>query len=304
MISFYRICKFAAKDFWRNIWLSFVTTSILTLAFISVNVLFVLNLLAHNAISAVEERVDVSVYLVPGTSEEVIKTIRSYLLAQQNVKEVQLTSADEALVKFRERHADNSAILQSLNNLEKNPLGPSLSVRARSPEDYAVIMRALENPAFASAIAEKNYDDHRLVIEHIQSIARQVERGALAISILFLVIAILIVFNSIRVAIYTHREEIGIMKLVGASNFFIRMPFVVEGISFCILGLLIAAAIVLPGIRILSPAVVEYFGAGGNSDLFAYYKTHAIQIFGIQLLGGMILTAAASGIAVGKYLRR
>ncbi len=304
MISFYRICKFAFKDFWRNIWLSFVTTSILALAFLSVNVLFVLNLLAHNAITAVEQRVDVSVYLVPGTSEEVIKTIRSYLLAQQNVKEVQLTSSDEALQKFRERHADNPAILHSLDTLEKNPLGPSLSVRARAPEDYVAIMRALENPAFASSIVEKNYDDHRVVIDHIQSIATQVERGALAISILFLLIAILIVFNSIRVAIYTHREEIGIMKLVGASNFFIRMPFVVEGVSFCILGLLVAAALVLPGIRFLSPAVMEYFGGGGSADLFGYYKTHAVQIFGVQLLGGIFLTAAASGIAVGKYLRR
>lgn len=303
MILIYRIFKLAAKDFWRNIWLSLVTTSILALAFISVNLLLTLNILARNAISAVQNRIDVSVYFVPGTSDDVLKTVRSYLLALPQVKEVVLTSPEEALQKFKERHAENSVIENSLDTLDKNPLGPTISVKARAPEDYAGVMKALENPAFASSIAEKNYDDHKLVIDRIENISTQVERAAIAIFLIFLVIAILIVYNSVRVAIYTHREEIGIMKLVGASDFFIRMPFMVEGIYYSLLALLLAAAVILPAIRLLTPAIVSFFQSP-EVDLLAFYQRNAFQIFGAQLLGGIILTTLASGMAVGKYLRR
>ncbi len=303
MILIYRIFKLAAKDFWRNIWLSLVTTSILALAFISVNLLLTLNILARNAISAVQNRIDVSVYFVPGTSDEVLKTVRSYLLALPQVKEVALTSPEEALQKFKDRHAENSVIENSLDTLDKNPLGPTISVKARAPEDYAGVMKALENPAFAASIAEKNYDDHKLVIDRIENISTQVERAAIAIFLIFLVIAILIVYNSVRVAIYTHREEIGIMKLVGASDFFIRMPFVVEGIYYSILALLLAAAVILPGVRLLTPTIVNFFQSP-EVDLLAFYQRNALEIFGAQLLGGIILTTLASGMAVGKYLRR
>jgi len=303
VVTLFRVFKLAAKDFWRNIWLSLVTTSILALAFISVNVLLVLNLLTQNAVAAVQDRIDVSVYLKPGTSDEIVKNLRSYLLAMPQIKEVNLTSPEEALARFRERHAKNTTITGSLSTLDKNPLGPTLSVKARAPEDYNAVMKALENPAFSSSIAEKNYDDHKAVIERIRHISIQIERAAVAVSLVFLVIAILIVYNSVRVAIYTHREEIGIMRLVGASNFFIRMPFMIEGVYYALLAMLVAAAVVLPGVRFLTPGVINFFQSQ-NVDLLAYYQTNALLIFGLQLGGGVLLTVTAAGVAVGKYLRR
>ncbi len=303
LITSARIMKFAAKDFWRNIWLSLVTTSILTLAFISVNGLLVLNLVARHAVAAVEDRIDVSVYFVKDANDEVVKTVRSYLLSLPQVREVSATTPDEALARFKERHAANPAIAKSLDSLEANPLGPSLSVKARKTEDYPSVMRALENPAFSAYIAEKNFDDHKAVIERIQAISLQVERAAVAVSLVFLVIAILIVFNSVRIAIYTHREEIAIMKLVGASNGFVRLPFMVEGVFYCVIALLLAAAVVLPGLRLLTPAVVSFF-ASADADIFGYYQANALPIFGLQLAGGVLLTVVASAVAVGKYLRR
>jgi len=303
MTSIYRVFKFAAKDFWRNIWLSLVTTSILTLAFVSVNLLIVLNVLTQNAVTAVESRIDVSVYLKPGTSTDMVTTVRSYLLAMPQVKEVTLTSPEEALAQFKARHAGSAAISGSLQNLDSNPLGPTLSVKARDTADYEGIMRSLENPAFAASITEKNFDDHKAVIERIRSISTQVERAAIAVSLVFLLIAVLIVYNSVRVAIYTHREEIGIMRLVGASNFFIRMPFIIEGVFYCLLALLISAAIVVPGVRLLTPSIINFFQSP-DVDLLAYYRHNALWIFGLQLAGGIILTVTASGLAVGKYLRR
>lgn len=302
-ISFVRVFKFAAKDFWRNIWLSLVTTSILALAFVSINVLLVLNLLTENAITTVENRIDVSVYLVPGTSEDVVKNLKSYLSSVPSVKDVQVASADDALAAFRAQHVGNEVISKSLDTIGNNPLGPTLSVKARTPEEYGTIMKALDNPTFAQYIAEKNYDDHKTVINHILALSQDVRTAGLAISVVFLLIAILIVFNSVRVAMYTHREEIAIMKLVGASNAFIRMPFMVEGIYFSLLALLLASAVVLPIVRFLSPLAVQYFGST-NMDLLAYYQANWLVVFGLQLLGGIFLTVIAAGLAVGKYLRR
>ena len=302
-ISIIRIFKLAAKDFWRNVWLSFVTISILCLAFISLNILLALNLLTNNAIHAVENRIDVSVYLIPEVSDDVIKTVRSYLTSLPGVKEIQVVSADQALALFRERHANNQIIEKSLETIEKNPLGPTLSVKARSPEEYPAIMKALENPTFAQYIAEKNYDDHRVVIERISAVSTKIQRGAMAVSLVFLLIAIMIVFNSVRIAIYSHREEIGIMKLVGASNAFVRMPFMVEGVYYSVFALLLAAAIILPGIRFISPFLVSFF-QNSQVDLLVYYQTHWLVIFGLQFVGGVFLTTFAAAIAVGKYLRR
>lgn len=302
-ISFVRVFKFAAKDFWRNIWLSLVTTSILALAFVSINTLFVLNLLTEHAITTVEDRIDVSVYLVPTASEDVIKNLKSYLSSIPSVKDVQVASADQALAQFQAQHKGNEVISKSLETLGTNPLGPTLSIKARSPDEYGAIMTALDNPTFAQYIAEKNYDDHKTVINHILTLSQDVRTAGLAISVVFLLIAILIVFNSVRVAMYTHREEIAVMKLVGASNAFIRMPFMVEGIYFSLLALLLASAIILPVIRYISPLAVQYFGST-NMDLLAYYRTNWFIIFGLQLLGGIVLTVIAAGLAVGKYLRR
>ncbi|TAL20327.1 ABC transporter permease [Patescibacteria group bacterium] len=302
-ISIARIIKFAAKDFWRNIWLSLVTTSILALALVSVNVLLVFNVLARQAVAAVEDRIDISVYFKENTSDEVVKTVRSYLLTLSSVKSVEATNREEALEKLRVRHANNPVIASSLATIGENPLGPSLSVKARTPEDYPAVLRALENPAFSSSIVEKNYDDHKLVIERIQRISSGVERAAIALSVVFLIIAVLIVFNSIRVAIYTHREEIGIMKLVGASNSFVRLPFVVEGVFFSVFALLLAAAVVLPAVRFATPSISSYFESQ-SVDLFGYYQTNALFIFGVELIGVVLLTITASAVAVGKYLHR
>ena len=209
---------------------------------------------------------------------------------------------EEALQRLKARHAENPLIAESVAALEANPLGATLSVKARRPDDFPSILTALENPTFAESIAEKNYDDHRLVIERIRSIAAKVERSAAAVSVIFTIIAALIVFNSIRIAIYTHREEIGIMRLVGASNWFIRTPFVIESIFYSLLACGLAVAIIFPILSVIGPSVANFFD-GTSFDILGYFWDNAVWIFGLELAGAIFLSVSASALAVGKYLK-
>lgn len=302
-VSLYRVIKSAFQDFWRNFWLSLVTTSILSLALISINILLVLNVLGNVALTTVEERIAVSVYLKPGTSEEVVGSIKSYLYSQPQVADVEVTSADEALEALRRRNPDNSTIQEAVDELDSNPLGPSLAIRAKNTSQYASIMQSLDNPTVAPYVQEKNFDDHKNLIGRIRSIADKGQRTALAISGLFVIISLLIVWNSIRIIIYTHREEIGIMRLVGASSWFIRMPYVLSALVYALLATLITAIVVFPLAGAIGPSIRNFFD-GTQFDLLGFYQHNAIRIFGTEFLIAAFLTMLTSGLAVGRYLKK
>lgn len=302
MTTLGRVIRFALQNFRRNIWLSILTASILALTLISVNVLIVLNVLARAAVAAVEDRIDVSVYFKPTASESIVTEARSYLLSLPQTKTVDFTSPDVALLKLKERHANDPVILESVRELEGNPLGAVLAVKARQPEQYSAILAALENPTFAPYIAEKNFGDHRAIIERIQNISRKVERSALMVSIVFTAIAALIVFNSIRIAIYTRREEIGIMRLVGASNAFVRTPFLLEAVLYSVLAAVVAS-IAFYGILSASGSSIAHFFDSTVFDLFGYFKSHALTIAALELAGAIGLSVVTATFAVGRYLR-
>ena len=122
------------------------------------------------------------------------------------------------------------------------------------------------------------------------------------ISILFILIAILIVFNTVRIAIFTHQNEISIMKLVGASNWFIRAPFIFESIFSGIIGCLLALAVFYPLLSLVQPQLASFFN-GANFDLVGYFNNHLVWIVGSQLVGIIILNFISSSAAIGRYLK-
>lgn len=303
MGTFLRIIKFAGQNFRRNIWLSLATTSIMVLTLISVNLLFVLNLVGKSVIEMVQDKVDVSVYFKPDISDEIVLSARGFLMNQEGVKDVQFVGRDLALENFRERHKNDPAIIASLDEVGENPLGASLVVKATDPARYAPILDSLDNPTFKGTILEKSFDDHAVLIERLGAATRKVERSALALSLMFALLVVLIVVNSVRVAIYTRREEIGIMKLVGATDWFVRAPFLVEATFAGALACLLAAALIIPSVGAIQPYIIKFLGAGSPLDLVAYLRQHGLAIFGAQMLGAILLPMGIAGMAVGRYLK-
>jgi cell division transport system permease protein len=300
--TIHRTTKFAFQNFWRNIWLTFATVLVFALTLVTINILIGLNQIAQTAIESVEDQIDVSVYFEQGTTEGIIFGAQEYLFSLSQVENVEYVSADDAYIRFLDRHKNNPDILQALDTVELNPFGGSLVVTATSPEHFDFILEALNNPTFGDSIKQKDFTDHKRVIERIENFTDRAMIFMYFLAGIFALIAILIVLNSIRVSIYTHREEIGIMKLVGANNSFVRLPFIIEAILMSLIATAITAAIVLPALQVIEPSLSTFFD-GGEVGLYAYYTTNWLMIFGGQFAGLSILAMIASALALSRYLR-
>ena len=299
--SIVRVIKFSFQDFFRNFWLSIVTLTILVLALFTVNMLIIFNLVTKVAISSIESKVDISIYFKPDIKEDQAQNVQKYLQTLAQVKQVDFISKDQALANFKTKHQDNPKILQSLEEIENNPLGASLVIRANNTADYPVILDTLQTPQYNNLIESKNFDDHKAVIERINGITSKVSKGVILIAIIFALISILIIFNAIRMAIYTHREEIMAMKLIGATNWFVETPFLLQGVIFGVLSLLITILILYPLLGFLRPYLQLILE--GDFNIVNYFNQNFLLIFGLELLGAVLLNLISSFVAVKRYLK-
>ncbi len=300
-ISAFRVIKFSLQDIARNIWLSIVTITILILALFSVNMLLTVQVISNAAINAVKEKVDVSMYLSPEASEEQIMTLKTKIENMDEVKEVQYISKAEALENFREKNNNNPEVLQALKELGKNPLSPSLIIKPseiNNSDEFINKLNQIDN----EIIESRNFADHKLLLSKINSITEKVNKTGMAVSVIFVLITLLVVYNAVKVAIYTHRREIAIMKLVGASNSFVYMPFVLSGIIFALLGILIIIALFYPFLSLLQP-YLEAFFIGYNVNIITYYNANFFYIFGLQFAGAALINILAALFAVNKYAK-
>lgn len=297
-----RILKFAAQNFWRNIWLSFVAISMIFLMLISLNIIVVINFITESVVTTIEERIDVSIYLKPEASENLVTSLRSYLMSLPQVKDVGYVDPEDALNQFKEKHRDDSDIMAALEEIGSNPLGSTLVVSAKSAEDYPMILDSLDNPAYKDIILDKDFSNQERLIEKVQVMGSKANLGGLALSLTFALIAIMIVFNSVRMTIYTHREEIGIMKLVGASNWFVRGPYLLEGVYACLVALVVTIIVVFPALGLIQPHFAGFFQESAPS-LPGYFFHNFFLIFGIEFLIVAFLVLVSAAMAVNRYLR-
>lgn len=301
LVSFYRIFKFAWQSFWRNIWLSIVTITIIVLTFISVNFLIILNFISDTTIETLKDKIDVSIYFFQNIPEPQVLEVKTYLSSLAQVKDITYISQQQALENFREKHKNEPEIIQSLEELEQNPLGATLIIKANDIKNYPEILEILENSKYNNLISDKNFEDNRLYIQKINQISWSISKIGIITILIFIFIAVLIVFNTIRVAIYTHREEIGIMKLVGATNWFIKAPFILESISYGIIACGISLLILYPILSLIQPYLNNFFLAEFN--ILRYFNQNFLKIFGLELLGIILLNVISSHIALSRYLR-
>jgi len=300
--SIFRIIKFGLKNFFRNFWLSMAASSIMILTILTVSVLVILNLVGVMALDLVKEKVDISIYLNPEVTDSQVNQVRNKLLALSEVKSITYTSKDEALREFQKEHEDNPLVLSSILELDGNPLQPTLTVKARYPEDYAVIADSINVDELKNIVDEVNFEDNKEVISRLTGVTSVLKKVGIGLSVVFSIVVILVVFNTVRLTIYTQKYEIRIMKLVGATNNFIRLPFIVEGMTYGLIGSLGAFAVLYPIIEYFSP-IINNFMEGQSVDMLAYFSEHAVTIVALEILAGMLLGALSSLLAVRRYLK-
>lgn len=304
LITLWRTFKFAFQNFWRNLWLSVVTVLILALVVFLTTVIAGTKVIADQAVASVRRQVDVSVTFKPDVPVEKIIATQNKLENLPDVKKVTYVSADEALTKFREKNKDKQSVLQAIEALGTNPLNPALIIEAEDLDAFPAILSTFDDPDTAPLVADRkqDFEASTLVINRLRSLTGNISTVGLALAGVFALIAVLMVFNTIRITIYTYREEIGIMKLVGASNGFIRAPFIIESVLYAILACIVTMAVLLPILNAMAPLFDRFF-EGYDIDFIGYFNVHFLRIFGLQILAVSLLSFISSGIAVSRYLR-
>jgi len=295
-----RIVKYGLQSFKRNAWLSTATIAIMVLALIVFAGLIVFNVLTHRIIASVQDKIDISVYFKTDAPEDEVLRIRSTLQTLPEVKTVEYVSKDKALELFKERHAEDQTISQALEQLEDNPLLASLNIKARDPEEYSVIAAYLNNDSIQPFVERVTYNQNATVIERLNKILKTARGTGLALTIFMSLVAVLITFNTIRLAIYASRENVNIMRLVGGSNFFVRGPFLIEGILYGIISAVVSLLLISPVVYLISPYSSVLIP---ELNLWSYYLSGLGGLFLYQLLFGIGLGLISSFIAVGRYLR-
>jgi cell division transport system permease protein len=302
LLSIYRSLIFALQSLWRNIWLSVITVFIIILTFLSLNFLVGLNFLAQSAIAAVKDKVDISIYFKPEVRAEAIDNIKGQIMGMSQVKEVTLTTAEQNLATFQQRHQNNQVITDTLQALGNNPLGSTLIIRAKNIADYPIILAALDKPEFNELLEDKGFESHDEIIAKIDSMTSQTRSFGVGISLVFALIVTLIVFNTIRIAIFSHRDEIAIMKLVGASNWFVRAPFLVESFFYALIGVILGTGLLFLSLWLIQPHLTAFFG-DGNFNLLSYYQHYCYIIIGAEFGFLALLSMITAGFALSKYLK-
>lgn len=298
--NFSRIIKYGFVGFWRNGWLSAATIAIMFLVLVGFGCLLIFSSITNIFISDIQDKIDISAYFKTDAPEDEILKIKKALESLTEVKSIEYISRDEALKIFKLQHQADDTVSQALEELSVNPLSASLNIKARELKDYSVIASYLGKEDFKNFISKVSYTQNVKVIDRLKRIKGIVEQGGFVMIVFISLIAALIIFNTIRLAIYSNREEIGIMRLVGGSNFFIRGPYLIEGMLYGFISGVLSVGIISLLVYYVAP-YLKIFVPGING--WGYYTARLSGFFMWQLAFGIGLGIISSYIAVRKYLK-
>ena len=300
-----RVIKAGFVNFWRSgtvAWAAVLTVSI-TLSVITA--LILLQAVLHLSLDQIKEKVDVTIYINLGTPEDRIFALKSSLEQLPEVARVSYTTAEENLENFRQIHANDYSTLAALDEIKFNPLGAYLDVKTREVSQYETVANflksdnALGNGA-QNIISKVNYHQNKMVIDRLNSIITGGQKLGFLITLILVIISIIITFNTIRLTIYISKEEIGVMRLVGASKMGVRGPFLIEGAVYGVVATIITMLIFLPFTYWLGRNMANFLGL----NVYNYYLSNFFQIFTIVLASGILLGIISSFLAIRKYLNK
>ncbi|KKQ02799.1 MAG: hypothetical protein US18_C0015G0012 [Parcubacteria group bacterium GW2011_GWB1_36_5] len=305
MTELKRIIKAGFINFKRGGLVSFAAVLVVTITLSVITTIILLQAILYFSLNAIRDKVDVTIYFTVGAPEEKIISLKESLLKLPEVKNVSYVSATEALELFRDRHKNDYSTIAALDEIGNNPLGAYLNVRAKEISQYESIANYLKGDlplslGTTSIIDKVNYYQNKLVIDRLNNIIAGAQRLGFLITFILIIVSIIITFNTIRLTIFIAREEIGVMRLVGASKIRVRGPFMIEGAIYGIVATIITSIIFWPVTAWLGRNMTDFFGL----NIYDYYLSNFFQIFVIILLSGILFGVISSFLAVRKYFNR
>ena len=304
-INVKRIFRSGITNFFRNGFVTLSSLLVMTITLFIIASMIILGGFFKYSLDNIKSKVDVNVYFVLNANESDIFSIQKSLEALPEVENVTYTSRDAALASFKDKHSTDELTLQALDELGDNPLGAVLNVKAKDPSQYEGIAEFLKGSSVLSKdgnniIDKVNYQQNKVVIDRLSGIISSANIIGIWLALIFIIISIVITFNTIRLAIFMAKDEISVMRLVGASSRYVKGPFMVSGI-FC--GT-ISAIIIIIFFAIatfwINHSYSQYFS---GFDVFKYYIGNLLWIILAVLGSGVIFGSIASYLAVRKYLK-
>jgi len=300
-----RIIRAGFVSFWRNGFVSLSAILMMTVTLFVMGSIIFLGATLNATLDQIKNKVDVNVYFVTSAAEEEVLTLQGQLEELPEVMSVEYVSREEALMRFKERHEGDQLTLQALEELGENPLGATLNIKARETSQYEGIANFLQNESAIGAGSDPiidtiNFFQNRAAIEKLDTIINSASTFGLTATIILIVASTIITFNTIRLAIYTSKEEISVMRLVGATNAYIRGPFVFEGVMYGFVAAVVTLILFYPLTFWLGPVTEGFFG---DINIFRYYINNFGEIFLLIIGTGVVLGAVSSYLAVRKYLK-
>lgn len=305
-VNIKRIFRAGFLNFWRNGFVTFASVLVMTVTLFVLGSLIFTGIILNTTLSQLREKVDMNVYFATDAPEQKIKDLQTDLQALPTVASVEYTSREEALAKFRERHQNDQLTLQALDELGDNPLGGLLNIQAKDTTQYEAVAKFInEYPtvtATPSILRKIDYfdDQQRLAIDRLTRITEAGNQIGFAIIVLLAAITIAITFNTIRLVIYTARDEISVMRLVGANQLYVRAPFMVEGILYGAVAGVVTLILFYPFTLWLGSATENFFG---GVNIFTYYIHNFAWFFLLIIGSGIMLGAISSFLAIRRYLK-
>lgn len=301
MIQLWRVVTAGGRNFMRNAWLSTAATAVMTVTLSLIMVSFISSSALTSTIKGVTDKIDVSIYLNDSVTADQVKSLENQLQTVNNVASVTYLSKEQALANYKKQNANNAKLLQAISETD-NPLPASLDIKTKNPNQLSDIANFVNQPSVKALQSDPpSYSgSNKTTIDRIVQIANFFKTTGLVGSLIFIIISILIIFNTIRMAIFTRRDEIEIMKLVGATKWFIRGPFLFEAALY---GIIAAAIAVLLGYTIVLGVATHLQSYIEVASTVALFRHAPLLIILAELLIGVMIGVFSSLLAMSRYLK-
>ncbi len=305
LITFVRIIKTGSINFMRNAWLSIAAMAVMVVTLTIVLFSIITSASFSHTIEQIREKIDISVYLkddvAPGQREKLVEDLH----AQPNVQEVRYLSKLEALERYKEQNANNPELLNAISQTD-NPIPATVQIKPKDLNKIEEIRSFLDRPDIAALQSdEPSYSgDRKEAIDKITHATNLLQRAGVVAVLVFAAVSILIIFNTIQMAIFNRRDELTIMRLLGASTWYIRGPFVVETILYGIISALLSV-LIIHGLFVAASSALEASSLGLLDISYSsdYFYEHLWLLLLLQLAVGILIGAASSIIATQRYLK-
>jgi cell division transport system permease protein len=307
-LTWMRMARYGANNFSRNAWLTTAATAVMTITLL---IIFMTSVARQALVGTVDElrsKVDYSIFLRTDIKDSDAEAAKAKLTSLSNVTSVTYITTEQAKADYIKDKKPSAEELQLLSELDTNPFIPSLKVVVKDPNNTGQLADAVEQDEVVKDAVNTDpkwrptfTGERRKVIDTINGWATIAERGGLAAGLVFVVISMLIIFNTIRMAIFNRKDEIEMMKLIGADKGFIRGPFVVEAVMYGFIAALIATALGYVILYYVEKPLAGYgIAIGATLDTFTLF---APLVLLVMILIGAVIGNFSSRLAVRRYLK-